>query len=237
METVTPPRQPLSQSQHSAPPPSSSAMRLWRPAAQRNLRNQWTKLNSLRQDWRSATSAARSHSTAIVNSYLSQKYPPQPHQMTQWKLIHSYIWINSYTHMFLRLYVLLTHCIQNLGNRTTTSHIRVMLENIICLERYERDASKLKSLFTVYECYEFLVGWWMELPLWISPGIWMEWTLGCWVTCLIFEKKLVPNCSSSRCVLQILHFPFAWSSVHHAQFDLYLNYLNSEQCLNSNQQL
>ncbi|CAA0826878.1 Unknown protein [Striga hermonthica] len=68
-----------SQSHHSTPqpPPSSSspaAARLWRPAAQRNLRNQWTKLNSLRQDWRASTSAARSHATAIVNSYLSQRY-------------------------------------------------------------------------------------------------------------------------------------------------------------------
>ncbi|CAN6999433.1 unnamed protein product, partial [Brassica oleracea var. botrytis] len=37
------------------PPPSpasllaSSSMRLWRPAAQRNLRNQWSKLSTFRQ--------------------------------------------------------------------------------------------------------------------------------------------------------------------------------------------
>ncbi|KAL6559535.1 hypothetical protein OROGR_004652 [Orobanche gracilis] len=65
-----------SQIQNSTPPPSSSstAARLWRPAAQRNMRNQWSELNSLYQEWRSAASTARSHATAIVNSYLSQKY-------------------------------------------------------------------------------------------------------------------------------------------------------------------
>ncbi|GFP87437.1 hypothetical protein PHJA_000887400 [Phtheirospermum japonicum] len=57
-----------------SPSPSSSAARLWRPAAQRNLKNQWSKLNSLRQDWRSTASTARSHATVVVNSYLSQKY-------------------------------------------------------------------------------------------------------------------------------------------------------------------
>ncbi|KZV21700.1 hypothetical protein F511_02858 [Dorcoceras hygrometricum] len=53
---------------------SSSATRLWRPVAQRNIRNQWSKLASLRRDWSSATAAGRSHATSIVNSYLSQKY-------------------------------------------------------------------------------------------------------------------------------------------------------------------
>ncbi|KAL8053692.1 hypothetical protein ABFX02_05G089500 [Erythranthe guttata] len=62
------------QRQNSTPPSSSSAVRLWRPNAQRNVRNQWSKLNRLRHDWRSAASAARSHATNIVNSYLSQKY-------------------------------------------------------------------------------------------------------------------------------------------------------------------
>ncbi|KAG6386065.1 hypothetical protein SASPL_154951 [Salvia splendens] len=76
MEAQTPPFQTRPHSQNSAPPPSSSssAARQWRPGAQRNLRNQWSKLNLLRQDWRSASDAGRSHATAIVNSYLSQKY-------------------------------------------------------------------------------------------------------------------------------------------------------------------
>ncbi|KAK4404191.1 hypothetical protein Sango_0787700 [Sesamum angolense] len=74
MEPKTPPYESRSQSQNSTTPPSSAAARLWKPAAQRNLRNQWSNLNSLRHDWRSTASAARSHATAIVNSYLSQKY-------------------------------------------------------------------------------------------------------------------------------------------------------------------
>ncbi|KAI9157101.1 hypothetical protein LWI28_016975 [Acer negundo] len=54
--------------------PPSSVLRLWRPAAQRNMRNQWSKLASYRQQWASAFSSARSHATSLVNSYLSQRY-------------------------------------------------------------------------------------------------------------------------------------------------------------------
>lgn len=54
------------------PPPSVT--RLWRPAAQRNIRNQWSKLASCRKDWSSSSSSARSHATALINSYLSQRY-------------------------------------------------------------------------------------------------------------------------------------------------------------------
>ena len=53
-------------------------IRLWRPAAQRNLRNQWSKLASLWQDWQSCSSATRSQATTLVNSYLSQKYSKKP---------------------------------------------------------------------------------------------------------------------------------------------------------------
>lgn len=52
----------------------SSVSRLWRPAAQRNMKNQWSRLNSLRQEWTSSSSAARSHATSLVNAYLSQRY-------------------------------------------------------------------------------------------------------------------------------------------------------------------
>ncbi|XP_071702703.1 uncharacterized protein [Rutidosis leptorrhynchoides] len=52
----------------------SSVNRLWRPAAQRNMKNQWSRLNSLRQEWFSSSSAARSHATSLVNAYLSQRY-------------------------------------------------------------------------------------------------------------------------------------------------------------------
>ncbi|EPS72003.1 hypothetical protein M569_02757 [Genlisea aurea] len=73
----SPPGTPVapSRSSHNTTPQSlSSAARLWRPAAQRNLKNQWSKLNSLRRDWCTAASAARSHATSIVNSYLSIRY-------------------------------------------------------------------------------------------------------------------------------------------------------------------
>lgn len=56
--------------------PPSSMTRLWRPAAQRNLRNQWSKLASYRKQWLSSSSAGRSHATSLVNAYLSQKYVP-----------------------------------------------------------------------------------------------------------------------------------------------------------------
>ncbi|KAL2465175.1 hypothetical protein Adt_41026 [Abeliophyllum distichum] len=55
-------------------PAPSSVMRLWRPAAQRNLRNQWSKLLAHFRDWCSSSSSARSHATCLVNSFLSQQY-------------------------------------------------------------------------------------------------------------------------------------------------------------------
>ncbi|CAH9138012.1 unnamed protein product [Cuscuta epithymum] len=55
-------------------PLSSQILRQWRPAAQRNLKNQWLKLVSLWNDWLSSSSTARSHATSLVNSYLSQRY-------------------------------------------------------------------------------------------------------------------------------------------------------------------
>ncbi|KAH0895522.1 hypothetical protein HID58_045090 [Brassica napus] len=55
---------------------SSSSMRLWRPAAQRNLRNQWSKLSTFRQQWVAACSGGKSHATSLVNAYLSQTFVP-----------------------------------------------------------------------------------------------------------------------------------------------------------------
>ncbi|CAM8894175.1 unnamed protein product [Rhodiola kirilowii] len=57
-------------------PQSSSASRLWRPAAQRNLRNQWSKLVACRQRWAAAASRGRPQATSLVNAYLSQIYMP-----------------------------------------------------------------------------------------------------------------------------------------------------------------
>ncbi|OVA18899.1 hypothetical protein BVC80_8939g16 [Macleaya cordata] len=56
--------------------PSPSVIRLWRPAAQRNLRNQWSKLVPLKQQWVSASSSGRSHATFLVNAHLSERYMP-----------------------------------------------------------------------------------------------------------------------------------------------------------------
>ncbi|KNA07184.1 hypothetical protein SOVF_174230 [Spinacia oleracea] len=53
-------------------PPST--MRLWRPQAQRNLRNQWSKLSSSRHQWHPSSSSGRTHATSLVNSYLSHRY-------------------------------------------------------------------------------------------------------------------------------------------------------------------
>ncbi|WOL01438.1 hypothetical protein Cni_G10154 [Canna indica] len=56
--------------------PSPSPSRLWRPAAQRNMRNQWSKLLSSKDRWASAASEGRSHATSLVNAYLNQSYMP-----------------------------------------------------------------------------------------------------------------------------------------------------------------
>ncbi|KAH0907717.1 hypothetical protein HID58_039544 [Brassica napus] len=62
------------------PPPASpspaSSVRLWRPAAQRNLRNQWLKLSTCRKQWIAACSVGMSHANSLVNSYLSQTFVP-----------------------------------------------------------------------------------------------------------------------------------------------------------------
>ncbi|XP_062116665.1 uncharacterized protein LOC133830665 [Humulus lupulus] len=57
-------------------PLAPSVARLWRPAAQRNLRNQWSKLSALRQQWNSSSSTGRSLATSLVNTYFSEKYMP-----------------------------------------------------------------------------------------------------------------------------------------------------------------
>lgn len=57
-----------------SPRSSPSVSRLWRPAAQRNLRNQWANLTSYKHKWASLSSSARSHATSLVNSSLSLRY-------------------------------------------------------------------------------------------------------------------------------------------------------------------
>ncbi|XP_042446872.1 uncharacterized protein LOC122031794 isoform X2 [Zingiber officinale] len=53
---------------------SPSPLRLWRPATQRNVRNQWLKLFSSKIQWASAMSEGRSHATSLVNAYLNHRY-------------------------------------------------------------------------------------------------------------------------------------------------------------------
>jgi len=67
------PTNPSVQNQNPSPMPPSLT-RLWRPAAQRNLRNQWSKLVSCRKQWVSSSSSGKSHATSLVNAHLSQRY-------------------------------------------------------------------------------------------------------------------------------------------------------------------
>ncbi|CAN6477149.1 unnamed protein product [Victoria cruziana] len=60
----------------SASPHNPSVTRLWRPAAQRNLRNQWSSIIANRQKWISASIDGRSHASSLVNHYLSRRYMP-----------------------------------------------------------------------------------------------------------------------------------------------------------------
>ncbi|KAI5416616.1 hypothetical protein KIW84_041589 [Lathyrus oleraceus] len=64
-----------SKPQISSPFPSSM-LRLWRQAAQRNLRNQWPQLALLKDQWFSISSTSRSYASALVNAHLSQRYIP-----------------------------------------------------------------------------------------------------------------------------------------------------------------
>ncbi|KAJ6834423.1 uncharacterized protein M6B38_334170 [Iris pallida] len=69
-------RQPNPNPSSPCPSPNPSPSRLWRPAAQRNLRNQWSKLLSSKNRWLSAASQGRSHATSLVNAHLSRRYMP-----------------------------------------------------------------------------------------------------------------------------------------------------------------
>lgn len=48
--------------------------RLWRPAAQRQVRNAWAALHAQCSEWGSASSAALTAATGLVNSYLTHRY-------------------------------------------------------------------------------------------------------------------------------------------------------------------
>ncbi|KAM0937236.1 hypothetical protein DsansV1_C25g0186231 [Dioscorea sansibarensis] len=57
-------------------PSTSPSSRLWRPAAQRIIRNQCSKLLFAKNRWLSAASEGRAHATSLVNAYLSCRYMP-----------------------------------------------------------------------------------------------------------------------------------------------------------------
>ncbi|KAE8794089.1 Stellacyanin [Hordeum vulgare] len=72
---ATPVRRPADPSSPS-PTPSPLSLRQWRPAAQRNLRNQWSRLLAAKTRWLAATANGRSHAAALVNANLSRGYMP-----------------------------------------------------------------------------------------------------------------------------------------------------------------
>ncbi|KAG9153218.1 hypothetical protein Leryth_021239 [Lithospermum erythrorhizon] len=74
--SMDPSHSPLQPSPSPSASPSSTStnIRIWKPAAQRNLRNQWSKLANLRHKWTASSSSGRSHATSLVNSFLSQRY-------------------------------------------------------------------------------------------------------------------------------------------------------------------
>ncbi|KAF7050037.1 hypothetical protein CFC21_058455 [Triticum aestivum] len=72
---ATPVRRPADPSSPS-PTPSPLSLRQWRPAAQRNLRNQWSRLLAAKTRWLDAAASGRSHAATLVNAYLSRSYMP-----------------------------------------------------------------------------------------------------------------------------------------------------------------
>lgn len=54
--------------------PGGGVARLWRPAAQRHVRNAWAVMHSERAAWASASSASFQAATALVNLALSRRY-------------------------------------------------------------------------------------------------------------------------------------------------------------------
>lgn len=55
-------------------PGSAGAARLWRPAAQRHVRNAWAVMHAECAAWATASSAAFQTASALVNLALSSRY-------------------------------------------------------------------------------------------------------------------------------------------------------------------
>uniref|UniRef100_A0ACD5X0Z8 Uncharacterized protein n=1 Tax=Avena sativa TaxID=4498 RepID=A0ACD5X0Z8_AVESA len=73
--TATPVRRPADSSSPSLSP-SPLSLRQWRPAAQRNLRNQWSRLLAAKTRWLDAAADGRPHAAALVNAHLTRSYIP-----------------------------------------------------------------------------------------------------------------------------------------------------------------
>jgi hypothetical protein len=69
--TATPTRPPHPSPAIASSSPSPSSLRLWRPAAQRNLRNQWSRLVKAKEQWLAAADEGHTHATMLVNTHLS----------------------------------------------------------------------------------------------------------------------------------------------------------------------
>ncbi|KAL9250532.1 hypothetical protein AKJ16_DCAP06096 [Drosera capensis] len=73
--TPTKPTASPSPQQNHQTPMTMMAERQWRPAAQRNIRNQWSRLAAAcRHDWGNCSGEGRGQASGLVNSLLSQKY-------------------------------------------------------------------------------------------------------------------------------------------------------------------
>lgn len=67
---------------------SPTTSRLWRPAAQRNMRNQWSRLVSCKGRWVSASSEGRASATGLVNAYLSRRQVSSSRKNHKVLLVH-----------------------------------------------------------------------------------------------------------------------------------------------------
>ncbi|CAN6290236.1 unnamed protein product [Urochloa humidicola] len=56
-----------------SPSPSPSSLRLWRSAALRNVRNQWSHLHAAKDQWLDAAADGRSRAAELVNAHISRR--------------------------------------------------------------------------------------------------------------------------------------------------------------------
>ncbi|CAN6301795.1 unnamed protein product [Urochloa humidicola] len=59
-----------------SPSPSPSSLRLWRSAALRNVRNQWSHMHTAKEQWLEAAADGRSRAAELVNAHISRRDMP-----------------------------------------------------------------------------------------------------------------------------------------------------------------